>query len=298
MFLFQKIEETMMKYSDARHAVGEFIIQEQRNVYKYTIAEIAERTYTSKATVVRFAKAMGYEGWKEFMRDYIAEVQYQKAHESDLDYNFPFQENDDVHTIIGNIQKLQAESLHETADLLDADVLDKAAERIVRAKNIVIFAASPNCYYGELFARKLSSIGKLVQVAKSGETGLIAAALGPEDCGIIISYSGNNPTKEPVDKIKILKGNHVPIIGITSGGNNYMRETIDCVFTMVSRERLFTKIANYSTEESLGHILNCIFSCVFAKDYRGNKNYKIYNSRLLERERNTQIKELQEGKEE
>ena len=29
MFLFQKIEETMMKYTDARHAVGEFIIQEQ-----------------------------------------------------------------------------------------------------------------------------------------------------------------------------------------------------------------------------------------------------------------------------
>lgn len=62
MFLFQKIEETMMKYSDARHAVGEFIIREQGKVHEYTIGEIAERTYTSKATVVRFAKAMGYDG--------------------------------------------------------------------------------------------------------------------------------------------------------------------------------------------------------------------------------------------
>lgn len=77
MFLFQRIEETMMRYTDARHAVGEFIIQEQGNAYKYTISEIAERTYTSKATVVRFAKSMGYDGWKEFMKDYIAEVHYQ-----------------------------------------------------------------------------------------------------------------------------------------------------------------------------------------------------------------------------
>ena len=68
MFLFQKIEETMMRYTDARHAVGEFILQEQDKLYQYTVTEIAEKTFTSKATVVRFAKAMGYDGWKELDR--------------------------------------------------------------------------------------------------------------------------------------------------------------------------------------------------------------------------------------
>ncbi len=51
MFLFQKIEETTLRYTDARHAVGEFIIQEWKNLHQYTIADIAERTFTSKATV-------------------------------------------------------------------------------------------------------------------------------------------------------------------------------------------------------------------------------------------------------
>ncbi len=96
MFLFQKIEETTMKYTDARHAVGEFIIKEQGNIYKYTISEIAEKTFTSKATVVRFAKSMGYEGWKEFMKDYVTEIQYQNAHKGDIDFNFPFDENDSM----------------------------------------------------------------------------------------------------------------------------------------------------------------------------------------------------------
>ncbi len=294
MFLFQKIEETMMKYSDARHAVGEFIIQQQGNVYKYTIGEIAERTYTSKATVVRFAKSMGYDGWKEFMKDYIEEVQYQKVHENEIDFNFPFQAQDDVNTILSRIQKLQISSINETADLLEPEMIDIAVERIVKAKNIVVFATSPNNYYGELFVRKLYSIGILARVAPNGESGLIAEALGPDDCAIIISYSGNNQAKEPINKVKILKDNHVPMIGITSGGNNYMREKIDCIFTMTSRERLYTKIANFSTEESLGFILNCIYSCVFAREYRANKNYKILNSRILEQERFTQIKELQD----
>lgn len=294
MFLFQKIEEIMMQYSDARHAVGEFIVREQENVYKYTLGEIAERTYTSKATVVRFAKAMGYEGWKEFMKDYIAEIRYQKAHENAVDYNFPFKESDGMLEILDSIQQLQIETIRETRDLIDLECMNRAVERIIRGKNIVIFSNSPNSYYAGAFARKLCSIGCLARTANRGEGGLLAAAMGKEDCAVIISYSGNNPTKDPVDKIKILKSNHVPMIGITSGGDNYVRKELDCVFTMVSRERLYTKIANYSTEESLVFILNSIFSCVFSKNYRENKNFKLINSRFLEQERYTQIREMQE----
>lgn len=294
MFLFQRIEEVMMAYSDARHAIGEFIIREQENVYKYTVAEIAERTYTSKATVVRFAKAMGYDGWKEFMKDYIEEVQYRKKHENNLDYNFPFKEHDKLDDIIECIQQIQIESIRETRDLLQNNILNLAAERIIKARNIVIFSQSPNSYYAGAFARKLCSIGYLARIEVSGEAGLISAVLGKNDCAIIISYSGNNPTKEPMDKIKILKANRVPMIGITSGGENYIRKQIDCVLTIASRERLYTKISNFSTEESLLFVLNCLYSCVFARNYKENKNFKLINSRMLEQERYTQIREMQE----
>lgn len=294
MFLFQKIEEIMMEYSDARHAVGEFIIRERDEIYKYTVGEVAERTFTSKATVVRFAKAMGYDGWKEFMKDYVAEMQYRKMHENDIDYNFPFNENSSLAEILDRMETMQIETIRETKDLIHNDMLVKAAERIINARNIVIFSRSPNNYHAGSFARKLCSIGYLARTAVMGEEGLISTALGEKDCAIIISYSGNNQTKNPIDKIKILKSNHVPMIGITSGGDNYIRKHIDCVLTMVSKERLYTKIANYSTEASLGFILDCLFSVIFAKNYRNNKNFKLLNSRILEQERYTQIREMQD----
>lgn len=78
----------------------------------------------------------------------------------------------------------------------------EAADRIISGKNIVIFSRSPNSYYAGVFTRKLCSIGYFARVAKSGEAGLAATAMGREDCAVIISYSGNNPTKDPVDKIK------------------------------------------------------------------------------------------------
>lgn len=284
----------MMRYTDARHAVGEFILQEQDKLYQYTVTEIAEKTFTSKATVVRFAKAMGYGGWKEFMKDYIAEVNYQKKYKNTVDFNIPFQKEDGIDTIAENIKKLQMESIRETADLLDKEVLKKAADYLAGAENIVIFSSNPNTYLGELFKRKLLTIGKRAAVAKSGEAGIEAATLGPQDLALIISYSGNSVTQNPVNRIGLLKKNHVPIIGITSGGDNYMRKNLDCIITMSSRERLYSKIANYATEESLNYILNVLFSCCFASQYKQNLEFKIKNSRLLEQERVTMMKEMQD----
>ena len=294
MFLFQKIEETMMKYTDARHSVGEFILREPENLYQYTVSEIAEKTFTSKATVVRFAKAMGYDGWKEFMKDYIAEVKYQKAHQNTVDFNMPFGPGDSEETIIENIKKVQIESIRETADLLKKETLQKAADCLVKAEQIVIFCSSPNTYLGELFKRKLITIGKHASVPVIGESGIVAASLGPRDCALIISYSGNSVSQNPVNRIGILKKNHVPVIGITSGGDNYMRKNLDCVFTMATRERLYTKSANYSTEESLNYILNVLFSCCFARQYQENLDFKIKNSRRLEQERLTMMNVMKE----
>lgn len=294
MFLFQKIEETMMKYTDARHAVGEFILQEPDTLYQYTVSEIAEKTFTSKATVVRFAKAMGYDGWKEFMKDYIAEVNYQKAHQNTVDFNMPFEQDDSVDTIIENMKTLQIETIRETADLLRKETLQNAADYLVKANRIVIFCSSPNTYLGELFKRKLFTIGKNASVPISGESGIVAASLSPQDCALIISYSGNSVSQNPVNRIGILKKNHVPIIGITSGGDNYMRKNLDCIFTMATKERLYTKIANYSTEESLNYILNVLFSCCFVRQYKQNLDFKIKNSRMLEQERITMMNTMKE----
>lgn len=204
----------------------------------------------------------------------MPDMQHQNLHPNEVDFNFPFGQKNDCQTIVSNIQKLQVATINETADLLDTAMLELAVNRIENAQNIVLFANSPNRYLGELSARKLCSIGKLARVAVSGETGLLASALGEGDCAIMISYSGNNPAHEPLDKVEILQANHVTMTDITSGGNNNLREKVDCVFTMASRERLYTKISNFSTEESIGYILNCIFSCVFARQYQKNRNYK------------------------
>ncbi|RHU07577.1 MULTISPECIES: MurR/RpiR family transcriptional regulator [Erysipelotrichaceae] len=294
MYLFQKIEEVMMNYHDARHAVGEFVLHEQKNLYKYTINEVAEYSYTSKATVVRFAKTLGFEGWRDFMKAFIAEVKYQETHHADVDANYPFHEKSSHQEIIESLKTLQMESIQDSADLMDMDMLKMATTYLVKSKHIVIFGLSPNIFLGELFRRKMISIGKKVDIANLGEMGIISRTMDEQDCAIVISYSGNNKHAEPMSYLQNLLDQKVSIIGITSGGDNYMRRILPCVFTMSSKERLYTKIANFATEESLQFILNVLYSCYYREEYQKNCLFKIQSSKILESQRNAVLNEMQD----
>ncbi len=287
MYLFQKVEEMMYRDHDARQAVCEFVLKERTQLYKYTIGEIAERTFTSKATVVRFAKSLGYEGWKEFKKAYIEEIRFLETQHGYIDVNFPVQPHDSTENIIESMKALQIESIQDTSNLLKPEIIDQAVEYLLKANYIMIFGLSPNQYIGELFKRRLMTIGRHVSVVSSGEYGIASRSLGPNDCAIVISYSGNNPESEPQKQIRTLKEREVPMVGITSGTGDYMREQIDCILTMSSREKLYTKISNFSTEESLSFILNVLFTSYFVKDYHRNSLFKIDSSKVLESRRDS-----------
>lgn len=296
MYLFQQIEELKLRYRDARKEVAEFVLQERSHLEKYSMKEVAALTYTSKPTLVRFAKSLGFSGWKEFMQAFIQEEHYQESHYSDIDPNLPFGGEDTTADIIRKISDLQVESILDTADLMVPEDIDLAVRRLLLAKRVVLFGMSPNTLIGQLFRRKMGTIGRMIEVPSVDESGTYAYSLGREDLALIISYSGNNESREPMKFVRILEENQVPMVGITGGGNNYLREHMDCVLTISSRERLYSKVSNFSTEVSLLSILNVLYSCCFAKNYQHNLDYKIHNSTELEYRRNASLQEMREMK--
>lgn len=112
----------------------------------------------------------------------------------------------------------------------------------------------------------------------------------------MISYSGNNEKGEPMRYLPVLLDNQVPVIGITSGGDNYLRKKLSCVLTISSKERLYTKISNFATEESIHFILNCLFSCYFARDFQNNNHFKLQHSKVLETHRVAVLNQMKDEK--
>ena len=285
MKLLQKIEEYTILYTDSRAQIAEFLLLNKDKLKQYSMNDIAQQTFSSKATLVRFAKSLGFSGWKELAKTLIEEIRYEETHYSDISPNIPFDKNDSFPDVIQKIATIQVESIHDTADRFDSAALEKAVDKLITANRIVVLGMSPNNLLAELFRRKMVSIGKIVEVASPGEIGMIAYSLTNQDAAIIISYAGNDVSREPMKFIPDMKAKGVKLIGITSDGNNYMRQEIDTILTISSREGLYKKISNFSTEESILFILDVLYACYFSKDYIKNYTYKLKNSMKLEESR-------------
>lgn len=285
MFLTHRIEEIVANSTDTRHAIGAFALQERMHLSDYTIADIARETFSSKASVTRFAKALGYPGWREFIRDFMAEVRYETNHDAIVDMNYPFNEGDTQETIVNAIADVRFEAIADTMRALNRGMLELGVRYLQRAQNVWVFGISPNDYLGSLFCRKLLSVGKTAQVVRSGEYGLVARSLGPNDCALIISYSGNNPHIDPLRHLQELNGRRVPVIALTSEGDTYLRRHARCVLTISSREALYAKISTFATEASTSYLLDLLFACYFARSYQRNLERKLAGGKVLEKGR-------------
>jgi len=294
MNLLHKVEEAMMQYGgSSRRSIGEFILKEKADLHKYSLQEIADKTFTSKAAIVRFAQAVGFSGWKEFVKAFVEEQAYQAQHYTDIDANIPFTKDSRRKDIINRLCSLQVESLLDTADLLDDAPLDECAALLLGSRRVAVFGLNPNLALAEMFKRKMLSIGRQVELPNLGDVGLLAHSLDKYDCAIIISYSGNTPTGA-LSVLPTLQQHHVPVIGITSVGDNLLRQKADYTLSISSYERLYSKIATFGTENSILFILNVLFSICFAADYDVNLERKIKTSRELESVRQTNEQPLKE----
>ena len=295
MTLAQRVEELAISGGgDSKRTIGEFILDKKGRLCEYTTQQIAVETYTSKAALVRFAKALGFSGWRDFAKEFVNEQHYQETHYSDVDPNIPFHENSSTKDIISLMCSLQMESLMDTADLIKPWTVDKIVDLMERSNRIALFGMSPNSLLGELFRRRMLTVGKLVEIPALGDSGLLASTLREKDCAIVISYSGNALARDPLTVLRFLEPNRVPVIGITSCGTNHLRKHAMYTLSISSQEKLFSKISTFATETSILYILNVLFSAYFARDYQANLKGKVEKGRVLEYQRSSTVSELKE----
>lgn len=298
MYLFQRIEEMSITADDARKALCDFVLDQRSALATMSMQQVADRTYTSKATVFRFAQSLGYSGWREFLADFLREADFLRQHPDAPDPNRPFCPDDSAADIVTKLAKLQKDAIDDTVHVMDYGALDQAADMLVAARHIALFGMSPNSLIAGAFRRRMEGIGLHVEIPLLDESGMVSRGLGREDCAIVISYSGNNPEREPMRYVMPMKGAGVNLIAITGGGDNYLRQHIPCTLTISSRERLYSKVAGYQTAQSIFFILDVLYGAVFQRDYDRNLAYKVGNSRELEWRRSASlisVREVDEG---
>lgn len=292
MLLEQRIKN-LKHMSLSQQIIGDFILEKRYQIKEMSTRDIAKMTYTSSATVVRFAKKLGYEGFNDLKNDYLNELYYIDTHFNHVDANFPFNKNNSLTEIAGKINNLYKETIDDSLSLIDFEQLQKAIEIMQASATIHIFGLGSSLLFGKRFKYQMTRIKKRVEIETlAGEYGFNINLVYQDDCAIIISYSGESTTV--INHAKLLKEKKIPIIAITSLGDNHLKEYADIILHITTREKQYSKIGNFSSEYSIQYLLDLLYTGFFALNYDQNLDNKIQLSKTIEKCRHPQSNIIKE----
>lgn len=280
MIITNKLE-SMDSFSKSEEVLAQYILHEKENIKKLSTKDLAAATYTSPSTVVRLSQKLGFSGWNEFKETYLEELHYLNQHFSHIDPNFPFEAQDSFMSIAAKIGHLASETIEDTLSLLKNEDLTKAVQLLEQAQTINIYGISNSLLMAYDFKHKMLRINRHVEIMNLPEEQVyVAVNSSPKNTAILISYTGETP--EILKIAGILRERGTPIIAITSIGENSLQTNADCTLSISTREKLFSKIATYSTNHSIHLVLDILYSCLFKQNYSANLAYKTDISKKID----------------
>lgn len=273
MLLVEKLRQ-QEQMSVGERSIADYILSLRGGLDKYSTRSLADAAYTSPATVIRLCKKLGFSGFDELKEQFRREREYLDQEFGEVDVNFPFQKEDTISKTARKMCHLYEEIVKDTLSLMQYDMLVKAVTILKRSSALYVFSAGTSLNVAETFREKMMKIGCNVVISNNLNYQLyMANCLGKGDCALIISYSGE--TDKVVQIAESCQGRGVPIIALTSFGENTLSRMAACKLFLSTRESLFYNIGDFSSHVSVLLLLDILYSAYFLQDYEHNYDKKV-----------------------
>ncbi|MGX6962230.1 MurR/RpiR family transcriptional regulator [Vagococcus xieshaowenii] len=272
MLILEALKE-QKNFNSSEIELANYILEHAEDVLDDSIQELSGKTFHATSTIYRLCRKIGLKGYKDFKIKLSAELQSAPT-SSMVDPNFPFTKDDSTRSVAKKILKLSISSLEYTEQLLTDDLIHKAVELLSQSERIGIFGYGDPYLPALNFQNKMMKIGKRVELTPiPGETHQLAFQFSPQDCAIVLSYSGQS--KNMYEITQILKQRHTKIIAITSNTDSHIATLSDLSIQIANKESQSVKQSTFSSQLAIDYVLNTLYSCLFVEDFEKNQQKRI-----------------------
>ncbi|MBQ7774555.1 MAG: MurR/RpiR family transcriptional regulator [Lachnospiraceae bacterium] len=252
--VFDKLEQNYNNMSKSHKKIATFIKENYDQAVFMTAAKMGEALGISESTVVRFAAAVGYEGYPEFQQDLVECVKKKlnTIQKMDAKYGDSTQSELLTSVLTADIEKIQ-----DTINTLDPQAFDSAVESILSARNIYIMGLRSNEPLAAFLHFYLNMIrGNVVLLGTSSisETFEQMIRINEEDCFIGISFP--RYSMRTLKAMEFANDRNAKVIAITDSQHSPMNLYSSC--------NLFARSDMVSIVDSLVAPLSLINALVVA----------------------------------
>ncbi|WP_138419937.1 MurR/RpiR family transcriptional regulator [Aquibacillus sediminis] len=263
-----KVRESLNYVKPSARSVAEYIIQNPDEVVSMTVQELAEKTYTSAAAVMRYCQSLGFKGFKDFKLKLSGDLTVINLHEVDKDTLEPGDSIDNIMTVITNNN---IQSLHDTLHLLNQDQLKKAYNYLVDAKKIDFYGVGSSYLIAYDAIQKFTRINKICSAFSDFHMQKVSAInLSDQDVAVAISYSGETP--HIIDCVKIAQSRGAKVIAITKYADTSLSKMADAVLFVAAKEDEFRSAAMTSRIAQL-NVIDMLYTACAHEEYESTLSH-------------------------
>ncbi|MHB1234067.1 MAG: MurR/RpiR family transcriptional regulator [Microbacteriaceae bacterium] len=237
--IFVRLRQALPGLRRSEQRIAQVALAEPATVAGLSITELAARCDTSTATVARFCRNVGFDGYKSF----CLALARAAVDESGRRYQFGVSEGDidpgdSTRDVVRKLAFQEARAVEETAEMLDLDEVDRVVSAIIDAPNIDVYGSASSGLAAQDLGQKLRRIGYFANAWTDAHLALTSAAvLRPGSVAIAFSHSGE--TEEALSAIETAQSAGAFTVAVTNFPDSPLAQISDAVLTTASRETRF-----------------------------------------------------------
>ena len=198
----------------AQKRLGHYLQTDSSALLLSNVSDLARAVGVSKATVVRFAKSLGYKGFPEFKRDIQQEMRRKLRAANRMEETFAELGNDE--NILAKLIKRDIQLLEETLQAASFPDFHKAVEIILRARKVFLVGLNASMALAYLLHFRLVRVKKETHwIFLTGGTSLLEQLAFMDGTDVLIAIDFLQVPREVQTALQHAKKVGAPILGIT-----------------------------------------------------------------------------------
>ena len=267
--LLGEIANQIPSFHASEVAIADAILANPELASGMNISQIADKSGTSVASVVRFCKTLGFKGYPEFRMALIGQLSRQIAQGTDLQLDGGITVDDSAAEVIRKIAYADSLAIKTTAERLDVETFIKTVDAWEAASTIGIIGFASSGYVAMDLQLKLNRLGKRSVAWSDLHTALTSISLLKKgDVLVAISHSGT--TLDIIDVISEFKEKGITIVLITNALRSPATAIADLTLFTSARETTLRSGATASRIAQLT-VVDCLCVSLAQRNWSGTK---------------------------
>lgn len=233
--------------------VADYILSHVRDLLPLSITELAEKSQSSEATIVRFSRRLGLSGYQE-LKIVLAK---ESGH---VPLNPDVSPEDSCYDIFCKVTEEVYRSLEMTKRSLSPEAMIRAGDALLHARKIAIFGLGNSAPVAQDAGHKFFRAGCDATACSDNHMQVIAAShMNDRDVALGISHSGSS--RDIIDALSVAKERGATTIAITNHGKSPIVKVSEIVLYTASQETEYTILGLNSRIAALS-IIDALYSYI------------------------------------